>query len=165
MFKENRGVFVTLHKNGDLFGCIGRPYPDQTLEDAVKQSALGAAFNDPRFPPLKESDLGNVTIEVTILTKPQEINEDSKDIEDKVKIGEDGLIIEKGNKKGLLLPQVPVEQGWSEVEFLSNTCTKAGIKPDAWLDEDVEIYKFQGSIFTEKTPNGEIVERNIDESS
>ena len=81
-----------------------------------------------------------------------------------IEIGRDGLIVEQGFYKGLLLPQVPVEQGWDKEEFLSNTCMKAGLMPDAWFDNSTKISRFSGQIFTEISPGGEIKEKKIDGS-
>lgn len=83
----------------------------------------------------------------------------------KIKIGKDGLIAEKGYFKGLLLPQVPIEQGWDVEEFLNQTCMKAGLPPDSWIDKDTKIYQFSGQIFTEMSPKGDIKEKKIDGSN
>jgi len=166
VFNEKQGAFVTIHTYPDnsLRGCIGIPLPVMPLKDAIAEGARSAT-NDPRFPPLAENELENIIIEVTVLTKP-EIIEVSKPQEylSNIEIGRDGLIAEKGFYKGLLLPQVPVEQGWNEEEFLSNTCMKAGLMPDAWFDDDIKISRFGGQIFTETMPGGEIKEKKIDGS-
>jgi len=120
---------------------------------------------DPRFPPLEIGELNRVIIEVTVLTKPEIITvDDPKDYVEHIKIGRDGLIVEQGFYKGLLLPQVPVEQGWDKEEYLSHTCMKAGLMPDAWFDKSTKIYRFSGQIFTETVPDGEIKEKKIDGS-
>jgi len=165
-FNEKQGAFVTLHTfpNHDLRGCIGIPLPVMTLREAILEGAKSAT-RDPRFLPLEERELDNIIIEVTILTKPELIEiKDPKDYLSKIKIGRDGLIVEQGFYKGLLLPQVPVEQGWNEEEFLSHTCMKAGLTPDAWFDKNIKISKFSGQIFTEIRPRGEIKEKKIDGS-
>ena len=136
-----------------------------SLKDAIAEGAQSVT-RDPRFPPLVESELDNIIIEVTILTKPELIRaDDPTDYALKVEIGRDGLIVEQGFYKGLLLPQVPVEQGWDKEEFLSHTCMKAGLLPDAWFDKSTKISKFSGQIFTELEPHGEIKEKKIDGSS
>lgn len=163
-FKEKRGAFVTIHTypNHDLRGCIGIPLPVMILKDAIIEGATSAT-HDPRFPPLNPDELDKIIIEVTVLTRPEIIKvEKPKYYPKKIKIGRDGLIVEKGFYKGLLLPQVPVEHGWDKETFLSQTCMKAGLPPDAWLDEKTEISNFSGQIFTEKTPNGDIEEKKID---
>ena len=166
IFKEKQGVFVTIHTypNHDLRGCIGIPTPIMSLNDAIVEAGKSAT-RDPRFPPLDEKELDNIIIEVTILTKPELIKVNNpQEYLSKIEIGRDGLIVEQGFFKGLLLPQVPIEQGWNKEEFLSNTCMKAGLMPDAWLDENTKILKFSGQIFTEINPRGEIKEKNLDGS-
>ena len=144
-FKEKRGIFVTLKKQGTLRGCIGYPEPVYPLLDALLDAAVSAAVRDPRFPPVTAPEMGDITIEVTVLTTPEEIVPDPEN----VTIGKDGLIAEKGIFKGILLPQVPVEWGWDAEEFLCQVCIKAGLPPDCWLDKKTTIYTFQGQIFAE----------------
>ncbi len=166
-FDEKQGAFVTLHThpNHDLRGCIGIPTPVMKLKDAIAEGA-SSATRDPRFPPLSVDELDKIIIEVTILTKPEIIKVDKpQEYVDTIKIGRDGLIVEKGMFKGLLLPQVPVEQEWDKEEFLNHTCMKAGLPPDSWFETDTKIYKFSGQIFTETKPNGEILEKKIDGNS
>ena len=148
--KENMGAFVTLNKNGMLRGCIGYSEPVKPLVNAVIDVAISAAVNDPRFPPVSLDEIDDLEIEVSILTKPEIIEvEKPEEYLDKIEIGKDGLIIERGPYKGLLLPQVAVEWGWNVEEFLYNTCTKAGLTADCWLYNDVKIYKFHSEIFHE----------------
>jgi uncharacterized protein (TIGR00296 family) len=166
MFGKKQGVFVTIHTypNHDLRGCIGIPLPVMTLKDAIAESARSAT-KDPRFSPLEENELNTVIIEVTILTKPEIIKvHQPQDYISSIEIGRDGLIVEQEFYKGLLLPQVPVEQGWDKEEFLSNTCIKAGLLADAWFEKNTKISKFSGQIFTEIEPRGEIKEKNLDGS-
>jgi len=166
-FLEKQGVFTTLHTypEHDLRGCIGLPLPIMPLKEAIIESAKSAT-NDPRFPKLEENEIDNIIIEVTILTKPQLIQvTDPKNYIKHIEIGRDGLIAEQGFYKGLLLPQVPVEQNWGKEEFLSHTCMKAGLLPDAWVDKTTKIYKFTGQIFTEIEPRGKIMEKNLDGSN
>ena len=165
-FLEKQGVFTTIntYPEHNLRGCIGIPLPIMTLEEAIIESAKSAT-NDPRFPRLKENELDNIIIEVTILTPPKLIKvTEPKNYPQNIEIGRDGLIAEQGFYKGLLLPQVPVEQNWGKEEFLSHTCMKAGLLPDAWADKNTKIYKFSGQIFTEIEPRGKIVEKNLDGS-
>ena len=129
---EPLGVFVTLNKNNNLRGCIG----------------LSAAFNDPRFPQVSEEEFDKLDFEVTVLTKPEIIEvAHYKQYFDEIEIGRDGLIIQKGYARGLLLPQVATENAFTVEEFLDNTCMKAGISADSWMDESCDVYKFQGQIF------------------
>jgi uncharacterized protein (TIGR00296 family) len=158
---ERCGVFVTINsvKSGKkkLRGCIGYPYPTSQLVEAVIDSAINATTRDQRFFPLSLDELDNVVFEVSVLNPPEVVEvENPKEYLDKIKVGEDGLIFEKGMYKGLLLPQVPVELEWREEEFLCQCCVKAGLPPDSWLTKGVKIYKFQAIIFEEETPQGEI---------
>ncbi len=146
--KEELGVFVTLNKDGLLRGCIGYPEPIEPLVKAVIDVAISAAVNDPRFSPVTINELDDLEIEVSVLTKPVLIEaKKPEEYMEKIKIGEDGLIIERGPYKGLLLPQVAVEWGWNVEEFLYNTCVKAGLTADCWIYPDVKIYKFSSQIF------------------
>jgi uncharacterized protein (TIGR00296 family) len=163
-FQEKQGVFVTLHTypEHDLRGCIGIPLPVMMLSDAIVESAQSAT-QDPRFSPLAAQELEKVIIELTVLTKPELIKvKEPKEYLSHITIGRDGLIVEQGFYKGLLLPQVPVEQGWDIEEFLSYTCTKAGLPPDAWFEKTTKISKFSGQIFTEEKPNGPVKEKTLD---
>jgi len=149
-FKEKRGIFVTLTKNGMLRGCIGFPEPSFPLIEAVQEAAKSAAFGDPRFPPIMPDEWTSIKIEVTVLTPPQIITiQDPSEYPEKIQIGRDGLIVESNFNKGLLLPQVPVEWHWDKTEFLSQTCLKAGLPHDAWKNPETKIYSFQGEIFSE----------------
>jgi len=166
-FTQNQGAFVTIHTfpNHDLRGCIGIPLPIMPLKEAIIEGAQSAT-HDPRFPPLDKAELDNIIIEVTILTKPEIIKiNNPKEYLKNIEIGRDGLIVEQGFYKGLLLPQVPVEQGWDKEEFLTHTCMKAGLLPDAWFDKSTKISKFSGQVFTELKPRGEIKEKKLDGSS
>jgi uncharacterized protein len=165
---EQCGVFVTINKvknsEKQLRGCIGYPYPTLPLVEAVIDSAIESATQDPRFHPLSISELGDVVFEVSVLTPPEKIEvKKPEEYMAKIKVGEDGLIFEKGGFKGLLLPQVPVEWEWSEEEFLCQCCIKAGLPPDSWLTKGAKIYKFQAIIFEEETPHGEVKRKLLDE--
>ncbi|MFX0163377.1 MAG: TIGR00296 family protein [Candidatus Hodarchaeota archaeon] len=165
--KEKSGVFVTLQKisgeTKNLRGCIGHPYPDSPLVSATIDSAISSATRDPRFPPVKMPEMDEISITVTILTPPKLIEvKTPKEYFEKVVIGRDGLIVERGNyARGLLLPQVPVDFDWDKEEFLANTCMKAGLPPDAWLVDGTKIYSFQSIIFEEETPKGKIERREL----
>lgn len=158
---EQCGVFVTINsvRSGDkeLRGCIGYPYPTSPLVEAVIDSAINAATQDPRFYPLSLDELSKVVFEVSVLTPPEPVEvKNPKEYLSKIKVGEDGLIVEKGYYRGLLLPQVPVELGWCEEEFLCQCCVKAGLPLDSWLTKGTKIYKFKAIIFEEETPMGEV---------
>ncbi|MCL2476985.1 TIGR00296 family protein [Candidatus Bathycorpusculum sp.] len=164
---EKCGVFVTLSTlsaggEKDLRGCIGYPYPTSPLIEAVIDSALNAATEDPRFEPLTIAELDQVVFEVSVLTPSELIQTTNpKEYLNKIKVGQDGLIVQHGWHKGLLLPQVPLEWGWDEEEFLCQCCIKAGLPPDNWLTKDAKLYKFQALIFEEQTPNGAVKRLNL----
>lgn len=167
VFYEKRGVFVTLktpeliqgiEKRKELRGCIGRPYPILPLGEAIIVSAVNAARDDPRFNPVKPEEIEHLLIEVSVLTVPKRINAKPKDLPGKIVIGRDGLIVATGRCSGLLLPQVAVEHGFDCTEFLCQTSMKAGLMPDAWLN-GAEVYSFEGQIFEELTPGGEVSEK------
>jgi uncharacterized protein (TIGR00296 family) len=148
--KENMGVFVTLNRGKELRGCIGYPEPIMPLLNAVVDAAISAATKDPRFNPLTPVELDEIHVEVSVLTKPTLIEvENPWEYLKNIKVGQDGLIVEMGPYRGLLLPQVATEWGWNEEEFLSNTCMKAGLSSDCWLNSDVRIYRFASQIFEE----------------
>jgi uncharacterized protein (TIGR00296 family) len=164
--KEESGVFVTLSSFNKgkkrLRGCIGLPYPTTSLIQAVKEAAISAATQDPRFPLVTPKELDYIVFEVSVLTPPELVNVDKPlDYPSQIKIGQDGLILENHYHKGLLLPQVPVELNWQPEEFLCQTAMKAGLSPDVWLLKDTKIYKFRAIIFEETTPKGEIVLKKI----
>jgi uncharacterized protein (TIGR00296 family) len=111
---------------------------------------------------MSPSELDHVIFEVSILTPPQIIEvENPRDYTNRIKVGEDGLIIEKGIHKGLLLPQVPVEWHWDEQEFLCQCCNKAGLFSDHWLREGTKVYKFQAIVFEEEKPQGKIRQKTL----
>jgi len=155
------GVFVTISsiENGEkrLRGCIGYPHPTTPLAQAVVDSAINATTRDPRFHPLSLVELGEVVFEVSVLTPPEKVEvKKAGEYPSKIKVGEDGLIVERGIYKGLLLPQVPIEWEWDEEEFLCQCCTKAGLPLDSWLIEGTKVYKFQAIIFEEEKPGGDV---------
>lgn len=158
---EQCGVFVTLNKllggRKQLRGCIGFPYPTHPLVRATIEAAVESATRDPRFHPVTVKELDDIVFEVSVLTPPELVRVDSpRDYPSKIKIGEDGLIVERGYNRGLLLPQVPVEWKWDEQDFLCQCCMKAGLTPDSWLLDGTKIYKFQAIIFEETAPKGPI---------
>ena len=157
-FDRKSGVFVTIntYPKGDLRGCTGYPEPVYPLKDALIYSAQSAC-HDPRFMPLSEKEAVNCTVEVTVLTRPVVMECPKDELPGKIEIGRDGLIIQFGRMRGLLLPQVPVEWNWGPEEFLEHLCAKAGLPPDAWRLKDAEISSFTGEIFHETSPRGEIV--------
>ncbi len=161
VFEQKRGVFTTLTKHGELRGCIGFPYPIKRLDEAIIESAIAAATEDPRFPPVTLEEMDEIIVEVTVLTPLEKINAKPIELPKHIEIGKHGLMVKRGFYSGLLLPQVAVEYGFDTEEFLSQTCMKAGLPPDCWLMEGTEVYRFEGQIFKEIEPRGEIVEVDL----
>jgi hypothetical protein len=142
---EKRGAFVTLHERGELRGCIGYVEAVKPLYEAVSEMAVAASTEDPRFPPVQVEELDNIEIEITALSPLRPLPSP-----DSVVVGKHGLVIRKGFRSGLLLPQVPVEQGWNREQFLTHTCLKAGLPPDSYKDKDAQLFSFTGQVFGEK---------------
>lgn len=143
--EEPRGCFVTLHKKGELRGCIGTFFSDAPLWQNVREMAVQSAFYDPRFPPLAKSELEDIDIEISALSPLREI----KSI-DEIKVGKHGIYITRGHNRGVLLPQVATENGWDLETFLEHTCLKAGLNPKAWKEPGVTIEIFSAEVFGEK---------------
>ncbi len=148
LLKKKTGAFVTLNNSGDLRGCIGYIDPILPLQDTIAELALSAAFNDPRFPPLGPDELGDMEIEISVLTPKQKINDISQ-----IEIGRDGLIIKQGYHEGLLLPQVATDYNWDVLTFLEQTCRKAGLSTSAWKEKSTQILRFSALIFSESEFN------------
>jgi len=168
-FNEQCGVFVTINsvrgKAHQLRGCIGFPHPTTRLAQAVIESAISSASQDPRFLPMRADELEEVVFEVSVLTPPEPVEvENPQDYCSKIKVGRDGLIVERTYCKGLLLPQVPVELNWDEETFLCECCVKAGLPPDSWLLKGTKVYRFQAIIFEEVSPLGKIERKEISNS-
>jgi len=143
VLKEKRGAFVTLKIGGELRGCIGYPLPYKPLDEAVMEMAVAAAGQDYRFAPLEPEELARTTIEISVLTVPKPVK-DPHDVE----VGRHGIIVAKGDRQGLLLPQVPVEYGWSCETYLCHGCLKAGLPEDAW-QKGARIEVFEAQVFSE----------------
>lgn len=141
--KEKRGGFVTLRKHGELRGCIGYIEPLKPLYLTVAEMAVSAGTGDPRFYPLEEDELGDVTIEISVLSPLREIS----GVEE-IEVGRDGIFIVKAPRSGILLPQVATENNWDSLTFLEQTCLKAGLPVDCW-QENAAIYTFSAEIFGE----------------
>ena len=142
--KTRSGVFVTLHIDHKLRGCIGYVQNYKPIQDAVADLAISSAFKDSRFSPLSLKELDKIEIEISVLTPLVKI----KDISE-IEIGRDGLLIKQLPYEGLLLPQVASEYNWDIETFLEQTCYKAGLPQDAWKENDTEILKFSAIIFNE----------------
>lgn len=157
-FSYDSGVFVTLNKVNELRGCIGFPTPEKKLYQSLVDASIASATEDPRFPHVKYEELNDISFEVTILTPPIEIKvENTIDYPSKIKVGRDGLIVKWEFGSGLLLPQVPIEWGWNEEEFLNHACEKAGAPHDCWKRKGTRILRFEGIVFKETSPNGNVV--------
>jgi AmmeMemoRadiSam system protein A len=141
LLREKRGTFVTLWME-ELRGCIGFPYPVKPLAEAVQEAAISAAFQDPRFPPVRTEELTHIEIEISVLTVPKTIEASQ------IQVGVHGLIVSRGNRSGLLLPQVAMEYHWDAKTFLEQTCVKAGLPPEAWK-EKINLYAFEAQVFSE----------------
>jgi uncharacterized protein (TIGR00296 family) len=168
MFSDKYGAFVTLNRfnvsGNPLRGCIGYIEPTYSLYDVIHRVSISSATEDPRFPSVSPDEMDNIIIELSILTPPKLLEVDNpKDYIDKIVIGRDGLIAEKGMRRGLLLPQVPVDHGrnWDVETYLSQTCSKAWLDSEAWKEKSTKIYSFQAILFEEKEPRGEVVRKYI----
>lgn len=142
---EHRGAFTTLHLQGKLRGCIGYVFPTQSLYQTVAETARAAAFDDPRFRPVTLSEAPYLQVEISVLSPLRPI------LPEQVLVGKHGLVVMQGGRRGLLLPQVPVEWEWDRDTFLSQTCLKAGLPPDAWL-RGAELQAFTAEVFAEDAP-------------
>ena len=144
---ETRGAFVTLKINDVLRGCIGHVIDVAPLWRAVRDIAVAAAFDDPRFPPLTSDELQQVGIEISVLTPLR------RSSAEEVVVGRHGVLIENGAARGLLLPQVATEYGWDRETFLDHTCRKAGLEPGCWRRPETTISTFSAEVFAEKRLN------------
>ena len=141
---QRNGCFVTIKQNGKLRGCIGNFQSELPLFREVAHMALASATRDPRFYPMKEADLDNFTIEISVLSPLRKANSTGE-----IEVGRHGIYIEKGFYRGVLLPQVATEHGWDRDTFLRQTCLKAGLPTNAWEADDAEIYLFSAQVFGE----------------
>jgi len=145
LLDEPCGAFVTLRsRRGTLRGCIGRVESDRPLWETVAGMARAAAFDDPRFPALDEAELGDVTIEVSIMSPPWRIDDPGE-----VVPGRHGVMVERGLHRGLFLPQVATEQGWGREVLLDQVCLKAGLPPSAWREPETALYVFTAAVVGE----------------
>ncbi len=146
VLNQKSGAFVTLNQHHDLRGCIGSLVGSQPLYLTVRDMAIEAAVDDPRFTPLTLAELKEVEIEISVLSPLVKISS-----VDEIELGKHGVLVRRGYQSGVFLPQVATETGWSKDEFLSNLCAhKAGIAADAWKDKDTQIFIFSADVFSEK---------------
>ena len=139
---QPRGAFTTLHLYGKLRGCIGYVFPTDSLYKTVADTARAAAFDDPRFEPVTFAEVLELKVEISVLSALQPI------MPAEVEVGRYGLIVTYGGRRGLLLPQVPIEWGWDRDTFLAQTCLKAGLPADAW-QHGAELQGFTAEVFGE----------------
>lgn len=144
IYAERRGVFVTLHVNSRLRGCIGVVEPDEPLGGAIVRCAASAAKSDPRFQPMQSTELPGLQVEISLLSPLTRIAPDS------VEIGTHGLLMILGERRGLLLPQVAVEHHLDREQFLEETCRKAGLPRNSWRNPDARIFGFTCELFSER---------------
>ncbi|AFN73939.1 AMMECR1 domain protein [Melioribacter roseus P3M-2] len=142
--KKESGAFVTLTENGMLRGCIGYITSDKPLYETVCEAAIHAAQNDPRFEPVRRTELPLIHIEVSVLSEPFPI-----DNYDDIVLGKHGLIVEEKGRRGLLLPQVPVEYNMNKEQYLEALCQKAGLPSDYWKVKQLNLYAFTADVFSE----------------
>jgi AmmeMemoRadiSam system protein A len=148
IFSVRCGIFVTLHVRGRLQGCIGVTEPSEPLGEAVIRCAVGAAIEDPRFAPLKEAQLEDVSIEISILSPLEPIPPEA------IEIGRHGLLVVNHGQRGLLLPKVAIEHRLTCEQFLEETCRKAGLAREAWKDPETRIFGFTCEVFSESMHSG-----------
>ena len=142
-FDNVSGVFVTVYVAHQLRGCVGLPETEHTLGQAVQYCARAAAFGDPRFPAVTPTDLPALSLEISVLTRLEACGDPAS-----IEVGRHGLAVELGAAKGLLLPQVASERGWTREQFLDNTCLKAGLPRDAWR-RGARLQSFEAVVFGE----------------
>ena len=160
-FLQTKGVFLTLetYPTHEIRGYIGFPYPENPLAYTIIRAAIGTAVGYMRFPEIKYEELEKIVIRITITSEPKKITaREPKSLVKQIVIGRDGLIAQAGRHVARLLPQVAVENGWNEEEFLSRLCIHAGLPSYAWQEGKVEISTFSAQIFEEEKPDGSVRE-------
>ena len=154
IFSQQLGVFVSLHVDKRLRGCIGVVEPDEPLGDSVVRCASTAAQHDPRFPALRFDELSGLHIEISLLSPPRAISPEQ------IEIGNHGLVISRGVQRGLLLPQVAVKHRLSAEQFLAETCRKAQLSPEAWREPETSLFGFTCEVFSSDAPSEDANSRN-----
>jgi AmmeMemoRadiSam system protein A len=148
IFAERHGVFVTQHVRGHQQGCIGVVEPDEPLGAAIVRCAASAALEDPRFPPLRVDQLGELSIEISLLSPPAPISAEA------IELGRHGLLVALHAQRGLLLPQVALEHRLTREQFLEETCRKAGLRREAWQDAEARLFGFTCEVFSDHEKGG-----------
>ena len=142
-----RGAFVTIHCRGELRGCLGRLETTAPLGETIVSLAAAVADSDPRFAPVEAVELEDIDIEISVLTPEREVRSIAE-----IEVGRHGVIVEQGHRRGLLLPQVAIEQRWDRETFVSHTCRKATLAPDAWR-HGARLFVFEAQVFGERITN------------
>lgn len=142
--QQQGAAFVSLHRQGHLRGCIGTIIAVSPLAEAVASAALSAALHDPRFEPLAPEELADLELEISVISPMVRV----ENLPDDIEVGRDGLMVTMGPRRGLLLPQVAVELGWDSLQFLDQTCVKAGLPPSSWRDPRCLVEKFTAEVFS-----------------
>ena len=142
---EPSGAFVSLHRrsDGELRGCVGQLHPDAPLVETIARVAVAAATEDDRFPPVTAPELDGLAIEISALSRLAPIRPGE------VELGRHGLLVRSGDRRGVLLPRVPVDHGWDLEGFLAQTCRKAGLAPRAWTQPETTIQGFTATVFSD----------------
>ena len=154
IFKSHSGAFVTLTEYGSLRGCIGYIISDQPLWQTVCEAAVQSSQNDPRFPSVRRSEIKNLEIEISILSEPFPLNN-----YDEIEIGKHGLILNEKGRRGLLLPQVPIEHHLNREQFLDAICQKTGFPAGYWRKKFLDLSAFTATVFSESEINSETINR------
>jgi len=149
LLAERRGAFVSLHTRGELRGCIGHVEPDEPLGAVVSRCAVLACSEDPRFQAVTPREVADLEIELSVLGLLEPVSDPAA-----IEIGRDGLVIEQGGHRGLLLPQVAVEWEWDREAFLAQTCRKAGLPGDAWK-RGARLWRFEAEVFGDSPERGD----------
>ncbi len=160
VFDIKAGVFVTLchYHTNELRGCIGFTEHSNEIRETIVDAARAAAFEDGRFVPVSKAEIGETIVEVNLLSEAKPLPQTPTGRKNSVKIGKDGLIVEYGIYRGLLLPSVATENGMGKEKFLEAVCEKAGLNKNYWMQKNVNIRKFETQIFKEESPNGKVIE-------
>ena len=146
ILKSHAGAFVTLTEFKSLRGCIGYIISDQPLYETVCEAAVQAAQHDPRFSPVRQSELKNISIEISVLSEPFPLNS-----YDEIEIGKHGLILNEKGRRGLLLPQVPVEHHMNRDQYLDAICQKSGFTAGYWRTKQIELNAFTATVFSDSS--------------
>jgi uncharacterized protein (TIGR00296 family) len=161
-FEKSHGLFVTLehYPTRELRGCIGFPYATAPLQELLVDAAIGAAFEDPKFISISKKELDHMLVEVSILSKPVLLEGGESRRLKGIKIPGDGIMVEYGHYRGVLLPMVAVEKKLTKRGFLEEACRKAGIHANYWSQPNVKLYRFEAQTFREEEPNGRVIEQS-----